>query len=526
MILRTPSSGEFQKTEDGFSQTPADLGGLSSSRRLSLRVRLALVTAIMVAISVVLVTVVAFFTVSSSLSRSVDLGLEEKANALLFNSFHPNFVISPGTELASFKSYNPDIRVAYFPPASPTGIGDPIQIVDEVDVLTGAKEMSIRTNGAERILAKNNEAGATVILAQDLQSMHALTRSLGVALALMGAVGVLAALATGIGAAKAGLRPVSRLQHAVNYVARTDDLRPIPVEGNDELAQLTRSFNEMLAALQASRTRQTELVADAGHELKTPLTSLRTNIELLMMVNSSNGACISESDRKDLERDVIAQIDEMSTLIGDLVDLAREDGPQQVVEPLDLGECMETSLERVKRRRPDVKFEMKTISWSMYGDPFALGRATLNLMDNAAKWSPPNGVVRIEMRQLTDSTVELTFADSGPGIPVEDREKVFERFYRSIQARSMPGSGLGLAIVKQVIVRHAGTIVAEESNDGGALMRVTLPGSRGDAPNSIENEMAPSEENKVEELAGSPRGHGSRKDFFAQLWEKRSQAKH
>ncbi|MDO5076326.1 HAMP domain-containing sensor histidine kinase [Corynebacterium sp.] len=525
MILRMPSSGEFTKPEDG-SQTPAHLGGLSSSRRLSLRFRLALVTALMVAIAVISVTIVAFFTVSSSLSRSVDQGLEGKANSLLYNSFDPNFVISPGPELASFKSYNPDIRVAYFAPGSPTGVGDPIQIVDEVDVLTGAKEMTVRTNGVERILAKNNEAGATVILAQDLQSMHELTSSLGVALTLMGAVGVLAALGTGIGAASAGLRPVNRLQHAVNYVARTDDLRPIPVEGNDELAQLTSSFNDMLTALQASRTRQTELVADAGHELKTPLTSLRTNVELLMMVNSSNGACISDSDRRDLERDVIAQIDEMSTLIGDLVDLAREDGPQQVVEPLDLGECMETSLERVKRRRPDVSFEMKTLPWTMYGDPFALGRATLNLMDNAAKWSPPNGVVRIAMRQLTDSSVELTFADSGPGIPVEDREKVFERFYRSIQARSMPGSGLGLAIVKQVIVRHAGTIVAEESDDGGALMRVTLPGARADGGSDVADEGVGEEASQPEESSTSPRGHGSRKDFFAQLWEKRSQSKH
>ncbi|WJZ02086.1 sensor histidine kinase [Corynebacterium freiburgense] len=524
MILRTPSSGEYPTVEDG-SQTPAHLGGLSSSRRLSLRVRLALVTAIMVAIAVVAVTIVAFFTVSSSLSSSVDKGLEEKATSLLYKSFDPNFVISPESEITAFKSYNPDIKVTYVPPGSPTGVGDRIQILDEFDVLTGKKEMTIRTSGVERILAKNNKAGATVILAQDLQSMHELTRSLGVALALMGAVGVLAALGTGIGAASAGLKPVSRLQHAVNYVAKTDDLRPISVQGNDELAQLTRSFNEMLAALQASRIRQTELVADAGHELKTPLTSLRTNIELLMMVNSSNGASISESDRRDLERDVIAQIDEMSTLIGDLVDLAREDGPQQVVEPLDLGECMETSLERVKRRRPDVTFEMDTFSWNMYGDPFALGRATLNLMDNAAKWSPPNGVVRIAMRQLTDSTVELTFADSGPGIPVEDREKVFERFYRSIQARSMPGSGLGLAIVKQVIVRHAGTIVAEESDDGGALMRVTLPGSRGDAGDAIEHDGIHGEESKAEEHTNSPRGHGSRKDFFAQLWEKSSQAK-
>ena len=98
-------------------------------------------------------------------------------------------------------------------------------------------------------------------------------------------------------------------------------------------------------------------------------------------------------------------------------------------------------------------------------------------MDNAAKWSPEGGTVRIGLRPVSENLVELTVADSGPGIPEEERAKIFDRFYRAIQSRSMPGSGLGLAIVKQVIVRHGGTIAVEDSDDGGTLMRVRLPGS-------------------------------------------------
>ncbi|WP_233195652.1 HAMP domain-containing sensor histidine kinase [Corynebacterium sp. 13CS0277] len=433
-------------------------------------------TASMVALAVVVMSVVAYWTVSASLSNQVDSELDEKANSLLSKSFDPNFLVNPGAEIAMFKVYNPDIRIAYFGAGAVAGVGDPIDFQDEAAVLQNEKDRTVRTAGNERILAKRNAAGARVILAQDMGSTHQMISSLGIVLLLIGGLGVLVAIAAGAVAASAGLRPVKRLQNAVDYVARTDDLRPISVEGTDEIAQLTNSFNGMLSALQASRHRQTELVADAGHELKTPLTSLRTNIELLMMVSQAGSAQIAEQDRRDLERDVIAQLDELSTLVGDLVDLAREDGPEKDFEVVDLMETVETSLERVQRRRSDVTFDVAYQPWFVEGDPFALGRAVLNLLDNAAKWSPGDGVVRVVMKEVGDQLV-LTISDSGPGIPVGEREKVFERFYRSIQSRSMPGSGLGLAIVKQVVNRHNGTVVAGESSDGGTMMTVTLPGA-------------------------------------------------
>ena len=287
---------------------------------------------------------------------------------------------------------------------------------------------------------------------------------------VISAIGVFFA-AAGITVA-AGLRQVARLRRAADRITETDELRPIPVHGQDELARFTRSFNEMLAALQASRTKQAELVADAGHELKTPLTSLRTNVELLMMASRS-GAVISAKDREELEADVIAQIEELSTLVGDLVDLAREDGPQQVIEEVDVVDVIETSLERVERRRPDVTFILKLNDWFLYGDPAALGRAVLNLMDNAAKWSPEDGTVRIDLRPVGEDLVELTVSDSGPGIPEDERA----RCSTASTGRSVTvDAGLGLGLYKQVIARH-GAHRGRESDDGGAHHVAAVPPS-------------------------------------------------
>jgi two-component system, OmpR family, sensor histidine kinase MprB len=279
---------------------------------------------------------------------------------------------------------------------------------------------------------------------------------------------------------QAGLRPVGRLTGAAERVARTDDLRPIPVYGSDELARLTEAFNMMLRALAESRDRQTRLVADAGHELRTPLTSLRTNIELLMASSAPGAPPIPEQEMADLRTDVIAQIEELSTLVGDLVDLTRGDATEVVHEPVDMSEVIERSLERVRRRRIDVEFDVEVTPWEVYGDSAGLSRAVLNLMDNAAKWSPSGEHVGVRLRQLNASHAELVVSDHGPGIPENERELVFERFYRSTTSRSMPGSGLGLAIVKQVVLKHGGALHVEETVPGGqppgTSIYVLLPG--------------------------------------------------
>jgi two-component system sensor histidine kinase MprB len=206
---------------------------------------------------------------------------------------------------------------------------------------------------------------------------------------LVGGAGVLLAAAAGTAVAQGGLRPVQRLTEATERIARTGDLQPIAISGDDELARLTGSFNSMLAALAESQERQRRLVADAGHELRTPLTSLRTNLELLAASDRPDAPSLSEQDRKEISGDVRAQVEELSTLVGDIVELAREDAPQVVHEPVELADVVERALARAARRAPGVHFEVDLVPWSLLGDANALERAVLNLLDNAVKWSPP-----------------------------------------------------------------------------------------------------------------------------------------
>lgn len=468
MILKNPVVAEDALPRNNWQR--------SSWSRAPLRWQLAIVTAVMVAAAVSVMTIVTYWTVSTSLNRSVDGDLTQTAQAVLKRSEDAKFLENLDNEIAIFKVYNPSTQIEFFPKDSVQGVGDDIQLVVEGQVLRGETNMTLRNQADQRVIAMNNAAGNTVVLSQDLGQTYSLVSSLGMVLLIIAGLGTLMAIAAGMVVSTTGLRPVSRLQRAVEHVTATDSLEQIEVYGRDELAQLTRSFNDMLASLESSRRRQTELVADAGHELKTPLTSLRTNIELLMMVSKSPTPNFSNKDLQDLEKDVIAQIDELSTLIGDLVDLAREDAKQGEMELVDLEDTMTTSIDRVRRRRPDVEFTFQRADWYLDGDSFALGRATLNLMDNAAKWSPPNGVVEISMEPINDGAIHIKISDSGPGIPLDEREKVFERFYRSVQARSMPGSGLGLSIVKQVIDRHNGKIEVLDSKTGGTLMQITLPG--------------------------------------------------
>lgn len=233
----------------------------------------------------------------------------------------------------------------------------------------------------------------------------------------------------------------------------------------------------MLAALAASRDRQRQLVADAGHELRTPLTSLRTNLDLLTQADSAGGLPAQAKD--ELLADVHAQIEEMTTLIGDLMELSRDEPLTHVVEAIDLAEVVESTVARVRRRAPGVTFDVDTGPWFVVGEEAGVERAVTNLLDNAAKWSPPDGTVRV---QLADGI--LVVDDEGPGIDADDLPHVFDRFYRSQESRSMPGSGLGLSIVRQVAERHSGTVVAEAGSSpaGGARLTLWLPGSTAPVP--------------------------------------------
>ncbi len=313
--------------------------------------------------------------------------------------------------------------------------------------------------------------GEALILAQSLKPTDQMLDRLGLVMLLFGLAGMISAGLAGWAVARNGLRPVRRLTHAVEDIARTERLDPIPVEGNDEVARLSQAFNAMLAALSASQARQRQLVADAGHELRTPLTSLRTNLDLLAQADASTQ--LSESSRKELLADVRAQITEMTNLIGDLVELARDDpSATPSVEPVELAAVVGQAVTRVRRRTTTVEFDVSTEPWWVTGDPAALERAITNLLDNAAKWSPEGGRVTVELRQGT-----VMVADQGRGISEADLPRVFDRFYRSTESRGMPGSGLGLSIVKAVADRHGGNVRAGTGPEGGAAFWFHVPGT-------------------------------------------------
>ncbi|GAB2989357.1 HAMP domain-containing sensor histidine kinase [Saccharothrix stipae] len=447
-------------------------------QRVSLRARVTLLAAFCVAGAVAVVSLGAYMTVSQNLHDQMDENLRQRAQAAVNAPKVNNDVTEiPGAFLAAG-----DIRIGVLDVTGqilyPKGtVAPPTQPAD-LDVARGTRLENIWTDVRTdfRVVAVPYGDGQAMVIAQSTKPLNVTLGKLSVVLFVISGLGVLVAAAAGTAVARTGLRPVQRLTEATERVAMTGDLRPIPVSGDDELALLSQRFNAMLGAVAESQERQRRLVADAGHELRTPLTSMRTNLELLLASERPDAPTLSEVDKAEINADVRAQLDELTTLIGDLVELAREDAPQVVHEPVDLVEVVERALDRAKRRASDVDFVVELQPWSLLGDSSAIERAVLNLLDNAVKFSPTGGVVRLSLKQLGDGSAVVEVADSGPGIADADLPHVFERFYRSSEARTLPGSGLGLAIVKQVAERHGGMAYVGRAPEGGAMFTLRLPG--------------------------------------------------
>ncbi|MEU4692852.1 HAMP domain-containing sensor histidine kinase [Actinoplanes sp. NPDC023714] len=322
--------------------------------------------------------------------------------------------------------------------------------------------------------------GGAVQVALDRDPDERVLVTFAVLLAAGAAVGIGGAALLGRTVSRAGLAPVDRLTEAVEDVAVTMDLtRPVDVAGNDEIARLGRSVNAMLSAIDTSRRAQRALVEDAGHELRTPLTSIRTNVELLLSVERRPDLAhrLSPEDRAGLLEDLDAQVRELATLTTELVELSREEGSREAVEPVDLAEVVTAAVNRVQLRAPSLTFAADLRPITVLGRPGQLERMIVNVLDNAAKWSPAGGTVTTTLAPDGPGFCCLTVTDTGPGIAEEDRPHVFDRFYRAAAARSMPGSGLGLAIVAQTAAQHGGTVAAAPHLPTGTSMTIRLPGA-------------------------------------------------
>jgi len=443
--------------------------------RRSLASRVAVITTVALGVSIAVMALTAFVVMRQQLMSSLDQSLLNRAHKATATTTLSEITArgAPAWMLGAA-----DVRIIFISAQGRAMTGDDVPNFTlgqpEYDVATGQRESAVRTvvtrEGERfRVATVQHNSGHALILAQPLAPNDRTLEKLGGVLFVFGALGVLAALLAGWLVARSGLRPVRRLTSSVEHIAVTEDLTPLRVEGDDEVARLATAFNQMLLALGASRDRQRRLVADASHELRTPLTSLRTNLDLLRQADG-NDAFPPEA-RLELLDDVRGQIEELSALVGDLVELARDEPTTHVVAEVDLAEAVERAVTRVRRRAHGVSFDVDLDPWPVVGDASSLERAVTNLLYNAAKWSPADGTVTV---RLTDGV--LTVDDQGTGIAEADRPHVFERFYRGERQpeHAVKGTGIGLSIVQEYIAAHGGRIALLPEGPG-ARFRIELP---------------------------------------------------
>ena len=492
---------------------------------MTFRQRITLVSAAAVAVAVVLASILTYLLASHQLHSQVDSQLRDRGHEVAALERYLDRggsqasalnnrarLVLPGSTIALLSHHKPSVGklksasssrptnlLGELPPG-PSQVRGYQQIVSSSGAITArsahgvslpvnASTRALATHGGEplfsnaivkgidlRILAVPLGNGRAVQFAQPLTEVDNLLGRLRLILALLDVGGIALAALLGRLVAGAAVQPLKRLTQATEHVALTQDLsQRIEPSGEDEIGRLASSFNAMLdalehsvSALDASVHAQRHLVADASHELRTPVTSLRTNIEILQQQGQDIGA----QDQQRLLADVVEQTEELTQLINDLIDLARGEEPRADAEEIRLDILTSEVLERARRHAPTTPLHAELEASLVTAVPSRLERAVSNLIDNAVKYSPPGEPVEIALLAGT-----LSVRDHGPGISAEDLPHIFDRFYRGAEARGRPGSGLGLAIVQQVAIQLGGSISAESAVGGGTLMRLSLPGA-------------------------------------------------
>jgi two-component system sensor histidine kinase MprB len=449
---------------------------------MTFRRRIVLLAATAVAVAIALAAIITYVVVRHELRGGVDASLRGLPGKVAFVTRR----VETGQSTGSNETFQ-----AQLPPGALGGSAGVVQAtLPNGEVIRSASGPSLPTTGAvtevasgkrdetlrdetvdgvhARVLTARGPDGSTLQIAKPLTDVDdALGRLRWILLAVtIGGVGV--ASGFGVAVSRAATRPLGHLTATAERVTATGQLhhRIEPV-ADDEPGRLAAAFNAMLGALEASRDAQRQLVADASHELRTPLTSIRANVELLERARD-----LPPPERAEVLASVRGQLEDLTILVGDLVDLARPgERPEDAPEELRLDELVRDAVARALRHAA------ATTTFVVHSEPCVvlasrarLARAVGNLLDNAAKWSPPGQPIEVSVR-----AGEVVVRDHGPGIAEADLPHVFDRFYRAPAARGLPGSGLGLAIVKQVAEAHSGTVVAEQAPDGGARLRLALP---------------------------------------------------
>lgn len=443
----------------------------------TLRGRLALLTAAAVALAVSAACVAAYALVRQNLTHEIDTSLRRlpvaRVNQPLPPPRTPTTTVTPRSLQFDLQILNADGTVA----GSLGAARLPVTSTDRT-VARGGGDRLYETHDSDgthvRVLVRHVSTGGAVMVARPLSETDRTLAHLGLLLVLVAEVGVLGAAAVGLLVARAGMRPVDRLTEAAERIARTQRTEPpLPVHGSDELSRLGRAFNAMVSALAASRDQQRHLILDAGHELRTPVTVLQTNIELLRRAEA-HPERLPADQRAALFADLDAQSSELADLVGDIIHLARDDTDNIQHVPVKIAAVIRRAVDRAKLRAgPGVDFDVDTDDTTVVGDPATLERAVVNVLDNAVKFGPPTQTVRVRL-----AAGVVTVSDEGPGIAEEDRPHVFDRFYRAATSRQLPGSGLGLAIVARAAELHGATVTLGIGAAGGSVITVDFrPGA-------------------------------------------------
>jgi two-component system sensor histidine kinase MprB len=431
-----------------------------------------LAVAVAVAIAVVLASAVAYLAVRGELRNEVDRALSDQLDV---RGGPPPGRGRPGFGPLPARRGGPTPYIQFIDADTGVEVRGTEQI--EIPVQRRAREVAAgvspeyysdaRVAGTHaRVLTVPLGDGIAVQLGRSLEPADAVLARLRLILALVCVGGVALAVALGRLVSRNVVAPIAHVSEAARHIAATEDLgRRIEVETQDEVGDLAQHFNAMLDTLERSVAAQRQLVADASHELRTPITSLRTNIEVL-----ADADALPPDERARLLTDVEEQTEELGMLVADLIELARGDEPTFEREDVRLDALVRDALTRAKRHAPSVVFDARLEPTVIDGSRERLARAINNLLDNAAKHSSPGGVVEVSC-----DVGGLRVRDHGTGIDPDDIPHLFDRFYRGATARGRPGSGLGLAIVRQVAEQHGGSVRASNAEGGGAEFVLALP---------------------------------------------------
>jgi two-component system, OmpR family, sensor histidine kinase MprB len=436
---------------------------------MTLRTRIAAAAGLAVALAVIVVAIAVYLGVRGELRDEVDSSLHERADSVA--QLSPNSVPEvPPEPFGGPEGYvqvvRPDGRLL----RTPAG-GETLPLDERARAIArrgqGQELIDTTVDGLHlRVLTRGLGDEGAIQVARPLDEVDRQLDRILLVLIFVGASGV--ALGAGLGAlvARTALAPIAKFTRRTEELAADPDpSERMEVTGRDELTRLARSFNTTLDSLERSVEAQRHLVADASHELRTPIASLRANIQTLQDAERLPG-----HEVESLRADIVEELDELTALVGDIVELARGSKPDELADDVRLDRIVDAVAERAQVRAGDpVSFRVAVEPTVVRGEPQRIQRAVANLVDNAVKWSPPGGVVELELRKG-----ELTVRDHGPGFAESDLPHVFERFYRAEGARGLPGSGLGLAIVKQAAEAHGGFVDAGNAADGGALLRVSF----------------------------------------------------